>query len=161
MFLGGGREAWNGAQPQPRGMQTRQTQLLGAFRRTVHGKVKLNCHYRSSNLFIFNFPCVTSCPRGAVPVCRGWVGFLHGGNNKRISLFVFCMEGCARSHSLHEHCTEPGPGMEVQGTLKGNASHPSASLKAITTAMTWSLFINPRCSWPGEKAQWEQGVYLH
>lgn len=41
------------------------------------------------SFFKFYFPCVTSCPRGAVPVCRAWVGFLHRGDNEMIFLFVF------------------------------------------------------------------------
>lgn len=55
-------------------------------------------------------------------------------------------EGCAESlGSFHERCIETmaWSGIAAPRMFKGNACHPSISLKAINIGMTWSLFINP------------------
>lgn len=88
------------------------------------------------------FPSLCSCPCWKQPMDGLW-------------------EGCAKSRRcFHERCIETVArnGSAAPRTREGNACHPSISLKAINIGMTWSLFINPRCSWPGEKAQWKRGV---
>lgn len=123
--------------------------------------------------FFLIFPHVTSCPRGAVPVCRGWVGFLHQRGGRQQNDFPLCVPVPAGS-STWMGCGKdvPSPGavsmsaalkpwhgteLQLHGYEKGNSCHPSISLKAINIGMTWSLFINPPVQLAWRKGSMETG----